>query len=232
LAPLPPTFPATRKALRALACYVIAPARKARTGRIGLRATGDGFGTPPFEDGSRVLVRGAVLVREPGGAVPISTLRAGAEFLGVALSPNPGVGQDLPPFEPDVELPVDADASFALGSWYSFGEEVLDGVTDELSRGAMSEAQLWPEHFDLAVVVEVPSGTTANVGFAPGDRFCAEPYAYVGPHEVVGLIDAYWNAPFGAYLPHRLLATAVDAVAAARAFVRHGLAQLASLPSP
>jgi hypothetical protein len=54
-----------------LACYVIAPERKARTGRIGLRPTGDGFGTPPFEDGSRVVVRGDRLARVPGEAVPI-----------------------------------------------------------------------------------------------------------------------------------------------------------------
>ena len=60
---LPPTFTATRNGLHRLACFVISPARKARTGRIGLRATGDGFGTPPFDDGSRIAVRGADLAR-------------------------------------------------------------------------------------------------------------------------------------------------------------------------
>lgn len=230
LAPLPPAFAATRESLRALACYVVAPARKARTGRIGLRPTGDGFGTPPFDDGSRVLVRGAALGREPGGAVPITTLRAAAEFLGVALSADPGVGHDLPPFEPDVDLGVDAHASFALGAWYSFGQEVLDGVRAEFWSAAVSEAQLWPEHFDLAVVVELSSGATANVGFSPGDTFCSDPYAYVGPHELEGLADAYWNAPFGAYLPYHRLAAAVDPTTAARTFIHQGLAQLSSLP--
>src|SRR5207342_1209321 len=72
LDPLPATFGETREGLRTLACYVIAPERKARTGRIGLRPTGDGFGTPPFEDGSRVLVRGDRLARQPGDTVPIT----------------------------------------------------------------------------------------------------------------------------------------------------------------
>src|SRR5256885_14329888 len=104
---LPAEFAATRNALRALACYAISPARKIRTGRIGLRATGDGFGTPPFEDGSRILVRGDELVREPGDVVPIKTVRAAADFLGVDLSSDPGVGSDLPPYDPDAVLPID-----------------------------------------------------------------------------------------------------------------------------
>ena len=70
LEPLPSTFDETRKGLWTLACYVIAPERKARTGRIGLRPTGDGFGTPPFEDGSRVVVRGDRLARARGTPCP------------------------------------------------------------------------------------------------------------------------------------------------------------------
>ena len=70
LEPLPATFDETRKGLWALACYVISPERKARTGRIGLRPTGDGFGTPPFEDGSRVVVHGDRLPATPAGLCP------------------------------------------------------------------------------------------------------------------------------------------------------------------
>src|SRR4051812_20706594 len=101
LDPLPPTFTSTRAGLRALACFAIAPARKALTGRIGLRAVDGAFGTPLLPDGSRVLVRGDRLIREPGGDVAITTVRAAAAFLSVALSGDPGVGADLPPFEPD-----------------------------------------------------------------------------------------------------------------------------------
>src|SRR5258706_12014023 len=106
LEPLTPTFTETREALRTLACFVIAPCRKAVDGRIGLRATGDGFGTPPFgERARRVVVRGAQVVVEEGGSVveraPISTVRAAAEVVGTDLQPDPGVGKDIPPFAPD-----------------------------------------------------------------------------------------------------------------------------------
>ena len=104
---LPPTFTATRHGLHRLACYVIAPARKARTGHIGLRPIGDGFGTPPFDDGHadrrpRRRARSSV-----SGRRSITTLRAAAAFVGIELSAEPGVGDDLPPYEPDVGLAVD-----------------------------------------------------------------------------------------------------------------------------
>jgi hypothetical protein len=113
----PPNFGATREALHALACYAVSPARRARTGRIGLRPIGEGFGTPPFDDGTRIVVRGDRLGVEPGRDVAITTVRAAAEFLGVTLSPDPGVGRDPPPFAPDVDLAVDAHASGRLGAW-------------------------------------------------------------------------------------------------------------------
>src|SRR5687767_199093 len=135
--PLPRLFASTRESLRALACYAIAPARKARTGRIGLVPTGDGFATPPFDDGTQVAVRGAQLVWSPAeGGVSITTLRAAAECLGVELSPDPGVGHDLPPFDPDAPLDVDAESSFSLGRWYAYGQSVLDRFD--------AGATLWP----------------------------------------------------------------------------------------
>lgn len=220
---LPPSLPSTREALRTLACYVISPARKARTGRIGLRPTGDGFGTPPFEDGSRLLVEGDRLVRAPGDSIPITTLAAAAEFVGVELSPEPGVGHDLPPYRPEEALDVDREASLALGAWYAFGQDALDRLREEWTSGTISDAQLWPEHFDLAVTVEVEGGAKANVGFSPGDTFSPEPYAYVGPYDTAGLGGGYWNAPFGSYLPY----ARIDSGATALAFVRRGLEALA-----
>src|SRR3954468_3637427 len=102
LAPLTATFTSTRAGLHALACFVIAPARKAATGRIGLRAVDGAFGTPLLPDGTRALIRGDRLLREPGGgAITITTVRAAATFLSVPVSEDPGVGGDLPPFEPD-----------------------------------------------------------------------------------------------------------------------------------
>src|SRR2546423_12736178 len=97
--PLPVTFTATRESLRALACYAISPARKAATGHIDLRPTEDGFGTPPFDDGSCIAVRADRLLRVPGDdSIRITTLREAAAFLGVDVSADPGVGRDLPPF--------------------------------------------------------------------------------------------------------------------------------------
>jgi hypothetical protein len=218
LAPLPPTFATTREGLHRLACFVVAPARKARTGHIGLRATADGFGTPPFDDGSRVVVRGAELV-VGGRRAPITTLRDGAALVGIELSRDPGVGRDLPPFEPDADLAVDAAASLALGAWYAFGDAALARI--EVAGATASEAQLWPEHFDLAVTLTLASGAGVNVGFSPGDGASAEPYVYVGPHDTTGRDDPFWNAPFGALRTYGdvLAGTDVDA------FIADGLAR-------
>lgn len=219
---LPASFTSTREALRALSCYVISPARKARTGRIGLRSVGAGFGTPPFDDGSRLAVDGDRLVREPGESIAITTLPAAAAFAGVALSPDPGVGRDLPPYRPEEPLAVDRDASLALGAWYAFAQRVLDRLRAGWSGGTISEAQLWPEHFDLAVTVELANGAKVNVGFSPGDAWSDDPYAYVGPHDTAGLTGAYWNAPFGAALRY----TDIESDEATLAFVVEGLAAL------
>jgi hypothetical protein len=212
---------------------VIAPDRKARTGRIGLRPTGGGFGTPPFEDGSRVVVQGDRLARDPGAAAPITNLRDAAAFLGLALSDDPGVGQDLPPFAPDADLRVDAGASTALGAWYAFGNGALERLTDAATAGdeavAVTEAQLWPEHFDLAVTAELAGGQKVNVGFSPGDAYSTEPYLYVGPHDTAALDEPFWNAPFGAVLEYEELRRQADPAAAADAFIARGLA-LAARP--
>src|SRR3954453_11225801 len=211
---LPAAFASTRDGLHALACYAIAPARKARTERIGLRSTGDGFGTPPFEDGSRIAVVADHLRWEPGRVTPIVTVRHAATFLGIEPQPDPGVGGDLPPYRPDAPLNVDAAASLALGAWYAFGQRALDRLTLEV-EGSVSEAQLWPEHFDLAVTIDLHGGPQADVGFSPGDTFHTDPYVYVSPHDREGLKDPYWNAPFGAYLRYAELALAAATAATA-----------------
>lgn len=221
---LPPTFAATRESLRALACYAVSPARKARTGRIGLRAFDGGFATPPFDDGTRYAVRGGELWRGPDEGIPLTTLSAAATFLGIEVSADPGVGHDLPLLAPDVDLAVDTAASHALGSWYAFAQRVLDRLASSLPAGATAgEAQLWPEHFDLAATVALPGGGDVNVGFSPGDGFHGEPYVYVGPHDLTGLVGGFWNAPFGACLPYDLLTASADPEATASAFVAEGL---------
>lgn len=66
--PLPASFTTTRDALHELARTVISPGREAVTGRIGLRATPGGFGTPVFGDRRRLRVEGVELVTEAAGA--------------------------------------------------------------------------------------------------------------------------------------------------------------------
>jgi hypothetical protein len=223
LEPLPPTFTTTRDALHALACFAVSHYRRTHTGRIGLRPTGDGFGTPSTDPSPVVAVRGDRLLHGGGRDERITTIRAACELLGVEPTPDPQVGTDLPPFEPDAELDVDADASLVLGHWYAFGQQVIGALVARRPPGSVSEAQLWPEHFDLAVVVQLDTGSAVNVGVSPGDHYHEQPYVYVGPHHRVGLVDPYWNAPFGALLPHADLLDADDPLARASAFVDEGL---------
>jgi hypothetical protein len=204
---------------------VIAPARLERGGEIGLRATPGGFGTPPLPDGTTIAVRGAELV-VGDRAAPITTLRAAAELVGVELRPDPDVGSDLPPFEPDAPLGVDDAAARAVGDWYALGDTVLARIDRAVGgHGSVSPATLWPEHFDLALIVGL-GGVQANVGFSPGDSYVDEPYVYVGPFDREGLDDPYWNASFGAVRTRPELAGAADPAAAADAFVAEGLGRL------
>lgn len=226
---LPTRFVATRESLRALACYVIAPYRKARTGRIGLRATSGGFGTPPLPDSTRVVVRGDRIVLDPGDSICITTLQAAADFLGVPLSSDPGVGTDLPSFEPGVDLNVDAAASAALGAWYAFAERSLARLAG--TGLSVNEPQLWPEHFDLAVQVEVGADVRANVGFSPGDRDSDDPYLYIGPHDTTGLAGSFWNAPFGAMLTYSELVSARAAEQSVDRFIAAGIELLRREPA-
>ncbi len=212
---LPADFATTRDAVHRLACYVIAPARKAITGRIGLRPADGGFATPDLPAGGRLQVSGDRIIRADGESAPITTISGAATFVGHVLTDRPDIGNDLPRFAPDETLAVSAAATKALGDWYAFGAARLLELT-----GDVSEAQIWPEHFDLAVVVRLASGRQVNVGFSPGDGFCDRPYAYIGPFDNVPTNHEYWNAPFGAYQP-------LPSEAAAIAFIGEGLARLA-----
>ena len=67
------------------------------------------------------------------------------------------------------------------------------------SESEVATIQLWPEHFDAATTVTLPSAQPVNLGFSPGDGFESEPYLYVGPWGPARPGDPrFWNAPFGA----------------------------------
>lgn len=226
LEPLPEGFAETRESLHALVCFVVGPARWARTGAIQLEPAGDAIATPPFDDGSRIVVRGDRLGWEPGADLRIATLEECAAFLDVTLTADlPQIGTDLPPLEPERPLRVDTAASFALAAWYSFGDLVLGDLRATLApTDHLSAAHLWPEHFDLGVVVTPPDGRKVNVGVSPGDAFSEEPYLYVGPWDVGSLSGPIRNAPFGAIATRARLAAEDDPRVAAGRFVGEVLA--------
>jgi len=223
LAPLPAGYAETRDALRRLAVYVLSPARKAVTGHIGLQPAPGGFATPVFGDGEQLRVEGATLHRQADGgtgSVPITSLAAAADFAGLKLSDDPGVGHDIPELgDPDAPLPVSPPAALALGAFYTFSGSVLAALKAELDAAGheCSAAQLWPEHFDLGCSID-----GVNFGCSPGDGYSAEPYIYVGPWNSDGLDGEFWNAPFGAVLPYADLLAADDQRQAAMAFLRRG----------
>jgi len=224
LEPLPPEYAETRGALHRVAAHVMAPARKAATGRIGLRATPGEFGTPAFGADEQLWVEGTSLLRRRGGdteATGITSLASAAAFAGVALSADPGIGHDPPPLgDADAPLTVDPAAAGVLGNWFGFAGSVLDELRTELSAAGKecSEVQLWPEHFDLGCNID-----GVNFGCSPGDGYLADPYVYVGPWNTEGLPDGdFWNAPFGAVLPYKELLRASDQRETALEFLRRG----------
>jgi hypothetical protein len=148
LGPVPPRLTETRVALHRLAEQVISPARRRVNGKIGLRYTRGGFGTPFFGNDVQIPVEGVELVVQAQGTerrAPITSLAAAAEH----------IGHDAPPDDialASEPLLVDATASAFLGDWYGFAASVLEELRAEASADAKpSRVQLWPEHFDVAV---------------------------------------------------------------------------------
>jgi len=219
LQPLPDTFTTTRNALHALAEHVIAPARWAVNGKIGLRYTWHGFGTPFFGDDEQVRIEGdALVVAAANGEhrAGITTLRDMATAAGI----KPGAPADVytPTTAVDVDEPlaVDAASAIALGDWFGFGASVLEQLRADALRDTTppdeppGRVQIWPEHFDIAVDLG-RAGSRANFGASPGDAEHGEPYLYVGPWEPRQ--GPFWNESWGASLPYSDLLAGADPMA-------------------
>jgi hypothetical protein len=212
---LPAGFGETRTSLHALAEHVLAPCRHAANGKIGLRFTYHGFGTPFFADDRQVRVEDGVLV-DGDRRHRLTTLRAACEFLGTPGGAPAGVYTPTTPFDLDTALTVETDAAVALGHWFGF----ITGLVEQLRAEAgpdddATRPQLWPEHFDLAIALG-PPGTRANYGGSPGDEAHAEPYLYVGPFGP--RTGSSWNEPFGASLSYQAILAGADPLA----FFRRG----------
>jgi hypothetical protein len=194
----------TRLAWHALAEWIVAPARQAADGRIGLAATPGGFGSPV----AGVRVDGADLVVGTERR-PITTLADAAAFARVVTGRSSEVYETVTAWDPDAPLAVDPAAARVLAGWFALGTAALDAVGADV-------VTLWPEHFDVATTLE----DRVNLGASPGDAEHPEPYLYVGPWEARQ--GTFWNEPFGASLG----LAEVDSVDAAVAFFREGLALL------
>ena len=226
--PCPPAaFPATKLAFHRLAVYVVSPARRRANGKIALRWTLGGVGTPFFGDDEQVRVAGTHLVRQRAGAVaaePISTLAAAAAFV---LDGRPDVAWaeqfDVPPpGDVDADLGVDAEAAAFLADWYGFAYSVLEAVRADAESTETSRVQLWPEHFDAAFDC-LPDDWRATFGASPGDAGIEEPYLYVLPSSFdAAPASDCWNADSfnGGVLRMSDLADAPDQRAAATTFYR------------
>ncbi|MGI5230537.1 hypothetical protein [Actinoallomurus sp. CA-142502] len=125
LAPLPRAFVPTRRSLHTLAEHVVAPARHAANGQIGLRFTRGGFGTPYFGDGHQVRVESGRLVVDGVVHTP-ATLGEAASLAGIPLGMPPEVYLPATPAAPDTHLPVNPAAAEALGDWFGFAWSVLE----------------------------------------------------------------------------------------------------------
>jgi hypothetical protein len=192
LAPLPPGYAETRATLHRIAEEVLKPARERVTGRFGLRALPGGFGTPPFGEVTQLHVDGTELVTRDKGEV--------------RREPIDG---------------VDPDAASALAAWFAFAAGVLEELlADADSSLSPTPAQLWPEHFDIAIELgDEGAGRRATYGASPGDGEHPEPYLYVAtwspPPE-----GPLWNATIfsGSELAYAELLAARDRRACARDF--------------
>ena len=201
LGPVPPSLAETRTALHGLAVYVISPARRRVNGKIGLRYTYGGFGTPFFGDDEQIRVVGNRIVCQRAGDAttePITTLARGAAFVIDDAPDEAGAeGFDVPPLgDPGVPLSVDDVAAAFLGDWYGFAYSVLEQLRFDEESTEASRVQLWPEHFDAAFdCLSNDRGRRATFGASPGDAQSPEPYLYVTPWHFDELTPSeLWNA--------------------------------------
>ncbi len=225
LEPVPPTLGVTREALHRVAERVISPARARANGKIGLRWTHGGFGTPFFGADAQIRVSGGQLVIDAGGQErrhPIDTISGAAAAIGFDLT---GVDEE----QLDSPLEIDSLASRFIGDWFGFVTSVLEQLRAEApAEWEASRVQLWPEHFDIAVELgNEQAETRAAVGGSPGDAVHAAPYLYVAPWTARPEGDLWQAGGFsGAEMSYVELLAAADQRGAALEFFRARLAAL------
>jgi hypothetical protein len=214
-----------------LAEHVLSRARYNANGKIGLRYTRRGVGTPWFrhlDRDAQVRIEGTnVVVHEDGDtqSAPVTTVAAAAELAGVQPGAPEEVYAPTTSFTPDAPLVLDARSVEFLGAWFGFATSVLEQLRAEADPvDEPSRVQLWPEHFDLSVDLgDEHAGRRGTFGASPGDDVDRDPYLYV-THWADVAEDEFWNeAHFpGASLTVVTLADASDQRASALRFLRRG----------
>jgi hypothetical protein len=230
LGPAPDELAEARADLNRLAFYVMSPARRSVNGKIGLRWTLGGFGTPFYGADRQLRLEALDLVLQEAAAVrtaPLTTLASAAAVAGVELDPGSKGDFDVPDMGDEHRpLAVRAEHVAFLSDWFGFATSVLEELRlDARPDDAVSRVQLWPEHFDVAVELgSEESGARASYGASPGDAAHPQPYLYVAPWTASDRGQPYWNddAFGGASLLHDQLVEAPDQRAAALDFYRRG----------
>ncbi len=234
LGELPAGYDEGRRHLHQLAFYAIAPKRHAETGKLGLRYTHRGFGTPFFGAGEQVRIEENLLVHQQGEDVrstPITTLAAATHFLGISYRDVwfDGFHDPLDPVGADHHLNVEPAVTDALGGWFGFSTSVLEEARRTPGAEDVARVQLWPEHFDPAFEMgSSDRGQRASYGASPGDDAHPEPYLYVAAWGEIDRSDSYWNDTNfnGASLSYREVLAAADQRETALAFLRCGWERL------
>jgi hypothetical protein len=231
LGPAPDDLAEARVDLNRLAFYVMSPARREANGKIGLRWTLGGFGTPFYGADVQVRLEGLDVVRQAGTAVqaaPLTTLASAAALAGVELDPDSKGHFDVPEMGDEHRaLGVRSEHVAFLSDWFGFATSVLEELRlDRRADDTTGRVQLWPEHFDVAVELgDADERRRASYGASPGDAAHPEPYLYVAPWSEPDRSTGYWNdAAFsGASMAHAELLATADQRAAALDFYCQGL---------
>jgi hypothetical protein len=199
----------TRRAMHGMAeCLFAGPQHRAN-GEIALRVTPGGFATT---GGLDLRLSGLEIVSGTGERVRATgTFAEVARVLGVDFGP-PDIGyQDGSGARASDPLELDESHAHTIESWFVLSDKALR----TLDPG--QTPVLWPEHFDVAVLLDGHS-----FGSSPGDEAHPRPYAYVSAPQGDG--SSYFNVEFGALRDATDLATAEELLA----FWREGLARIAT----
>lgn len=209
--PLPAHLVASRRILHGIAESLLAGPQYRACGRIALRVTTTGFATVG-EPALRLAVdRGvpAVVVDESRRTPLAGTFGDIGVLTGAGFGEPEGIYGDHIGVGADEPVVLDPQGLDLLVRWFVMADAALRVFAPRQTPS------LWPEHFDVAVDLD---GTT--FGASPGDGFCPSPYVYVSTADpsATAATDAYWNAPFGAFVAYEQVPTLGELVG----FLRRG----------